>query len=74
MWEWLRDFLWKGNYPMEQAHVDLRIGYSLINMMDPVQGHYAQYNKTPEPYARNINVTFSVGYLIEDMWTKKNQP
>lgn len=61
------------NFSAGVANIDLRIGYSLINMMDPVEGHFAEYNKTPEAYARNINVTFSVGYLFEDIFNKRNK-
>ncbi len=51
---------------------DFRISYSLINMMDTIDGHIPEYDKMTDPYARNINITFSVGYLFTDLFKSKN--
>jgi len=50
---------------------DFRIGYSLINMMDTIDGHIPEYNKMPDPYARNISITLSIGYLFDNIFESK---
>ncbi|MBT8229344.1 MAG: PorT family protein, partial [Bacteroidia bacterium] len=52
---------------------DFRIGYSLVNMMDPIDGYFLEYNNTPDEYARNIGIIFSIGYRFNDLFKKGNE-
>ena len=51
--------------------IDFRLSYSLINMMDRIEGHISEYNRIPNPYARNIGIMLSLGYVF-DFSSKKN--
>ncbi|MDF1868173.1 MAG: porin family protein [Saprospiraceae bacterium] len=53
--------------------MDFRISYSLINMMNPIEGHIPEYNHNPDAYARNICITLSAGYLFENIFKEKKQ-
>lgn len=57
-----------------QIVFDFRLSFSLINMMDPIEGHVPEHNKTPEEYARNAGIIFSVGYLFDRFPLNKNEP
>ncbi|MCB9287732.1 MAG: PorT family protein [Lewinellaceae bacterium] len=58
--------------PAGEVTVGLRTSYSLVNMMDRVEGYIRDYYEGPEnPYARNINIALLVGYRLKATKEKK---
>ena len=51
--------------------LELRTSYSLINMMDRIEGYIPSYNEPENEYARNIGITLSAEYLFDDIRGKK---
>lgn len=55
------------NLPAGALTVGLRTSYSLVNMMDRIEGYLRDYDKAPEKeYARNISIALLVGYRFEN--------
>lgn len=50
--------------------IDLRASYSLVNMMDKIEGNIPLYNGSDKEYARNMSIVLSVQYNLLDTATK----
>ena len=50
---------------------DLRSSFSLTNMMEPIEGHIPWYYGPEKEYARNVNISLTVGYQFSNLWSKK---
>lgn len=55
-----------------QMILDLRCSYSLINMMDRITGYVPWYYGPSKEYARNINISFTAGYLFTNIGSKSD--
>ncbi len=53
-----------------QMIIDLRCSYSLINMMNPLDGYIPWYYGPSKEYARNICIALTVGYRFSNIWSK----
>ena len=56
-----------------QMVIDLRCSYSLVNIMDPIEGHLPWYYGPTKDYARNVNISLTVGYRFLNIWQKKDK-
>ena len=45
-----------------QMVIDLRTSYSLVNMMDRIDGFIPSYYGAKKEYARNVCISLSIGY------------
>lgn len=54
-----------------QLLFDLRMGYSLINMMDTLPGSVPSYYGPSKEYARNITISLTAGYRFGEIWSKR---
>ena len=59
------------NLPKGQLVIDLRSSYSLINMMDRIEGFIPDYTEGSKDYARNVTLSLTVGYRFLNIWSKK---
>jgi hypothetical protein len=50
--------------------IDFRASYSLINMMDKIEGNLPLYMGSNKDYARNISIALTVQYNLIDSGTK----
>ena len=57
--------------PLGQFVVDLRSGYSLINMMQPIEGYIPRYYGPEKERARNVSITIMIGYRFTNIWNNK---
>lgn len=53
-----------------QMVVDLRGSYSLVNMMDRIDGYVPSYYGSKKEYARNVSISLTVGYQYNIWWRK----
>lgn len=51
--------------------IDLRMTYSLIDMMDHLDGYVSKYNGPEKDRSRNVNMALTVGYRFLNLWPKK---
>jgi len=58
--------------PSGQMIIDLRFGYSLINMMSPLDGNIPWYYGPSNEYARNITISLTAGYRFINIWSKND--
>ena len=59
------------NLPKGQLVIDLRSSYSLINMMDRIEGFIPDYEERSKDYARNVTLSLTVGYRFLNIWSQK---
>lgn len=59
------------NLASKKMLLEIRTGYSLINMMDRIDGYIPSYNRPKNEYARNISITVSALYRFDDLFRKK---
>jgi hypothetical protein len=52
--------------------LEVRTGYSLINMMDRIDGYISSYSGPKNKYARNISITVSAQYQFPHIVRKKS--
>ena len=52
--------------------LEVRTGYSLINIMDRIDGYIPSYGGPNNKYARNISITVSAQYQFTDLLRKKS--
>ena len=50
--------------------VDLRCGFSLVNIMEPLDGYIPWYFNASTEYVRNVNISITVGYRFLNVWSK----
>jgi len=50
------------DFPTGQLNLELRTNFSLINMMDPIEGNLAWYYGPPKEYVRNVSISILMGY------------
>lgn len=50
--------------PSGRLVIDFRSSYSLVNMMEPIEGHIPRYYGPSKEYVRNVNVSLVVGYYF----------
>ena len=68
------DFGIVGGYFMEigltrgDLLIDVRSSFSLNNMMNYVDGYIPKYYGPSKEYARNINISLSIGYRFTNLW------
>ena len=55
-----------------QIVAELRFGYSLINMMEPIEGRIPDNYEPDNLKARNISMTLMVGYRFNRLFSKKD--
>ena len=60
------------NLASKKMLLEIRTGYSLINMMDRIDGYIPNYNGPKKEYARNINITVAVQYRFDELFRKKS--
>ncbi len=54
--------------PSGQVVIDLRGSYSLINLMDRLDGYIQWYYGPSKEYVRNVVISLSVGYRFSKSW------
>ena len=54
--------------------IDLRASYSLVNMMEKIEGNIPLYTGSNKDYARNISIALTVQYNLIDSGTKTAKP
>ncbi len=52
-------------------HSEVRIEYSLVNIMDPLDNYRPWYYGPGKEYARNINFTLNIGYRFLNLFKDK---
>lgn len=57
----------------KMMNIDFRLSYSLANMMETLPDHVPQYGIHSEEYVRNINISLSIGYRLNNIFTKKQE-
>jgi hypothetical protein len=57
--------------PGGQLSAELRTSYSLSNMMDAVEGYIPEFQKPKKERARNVSITFMIGYRFINLRTKE---
>jgi len=65
-------FVFDFNLVSRKMLIDLRSSYSLINMMDRVDGYIPLSNGPKQEYARNISVILSINYQLYNFKNNKN--
>ena len=65
-------YIFDFNLASRNILIDLRSSYSLINMMDRIDGYIKMYNGPKKAYARNISITFSIAYNFDIGKKEKN--
>ncbi len=60
------------NLASRKVLLELRTSYSLVNMMDRIEGYAPSYYGPRNEYARNISITLSVQYLFSEIGKKKS--
>ena len=55
---------------MPNALPGFRASYSLVNMMDKIEGNLPLYMGSNKDYARNISIALTVQYNLIDSGTK----
>jgi len=58
------------NLPSGQIIVDFRCSYSLINIMETIEGYVPYYYGPSKEYARNVSISLAVGYRFLKVWSK----
>lgn len=51
--------------------IDFRMTYSLINMMNHLEGYVPKYNAPDIDRAKNVNLALTVGYRFINLWSDK---
>ena len=59
--------------PSGQMMIELRCGYSLVNMMNRIDGYIPDYYGPSKEYARNVNISLIVGYKFLNIWPGKTE-
>ena len=52
--------------PSGQLILDFRISYSLMNMMNHLEGYIPWYYGPSQEYARNISISLTAGYRFSN--------
>jgi hypothetical protein len=60
------------NLASKKMLLEIRTGYSLINMMDRIDGYIPSYYGPKKEYARNISITVSAQYEFTQIGRKKS--
>lgn len=55
------------------ASIDLRMTYSMINMMDPIEDGLWNYERSTEERARNVNVSLAISYPIYQLKSQTDE-
>ena len=53
-----------------QILTEIRTGYSLMNMMNTLDGYIPEYDVPQNPRARNLSLTLIVGYRFTKLFNK----
>ena len=61
------------NLASRKMLLELRSSYSLLNMMERIDGYLPSYNGPEKEYARNISITLSAEYHFTKILGKKNR-
>jgi hypothetical protein len=59
--------------PKGQITIDLRCSYSLLNMMDRIEGYIPSYYGPKKEYARNVCIALTVGYKFNNMQSNRDK-
>jgi hypothetical protein len=59
--------------PKGQITIDLRCSYSLLNMMDRIEGYIPSYYGPKKEYARNVCMSLTVGYTFSNVWSNSDK-
>jgi len=57
--------------PSGQLNLELRTSFSLVNMMDPIEGNLSWYYGPQSEYVRNVSITFLIGYRFSNLFKSK---
>ena len=56
-----------------QITIDFRCSYSLLNMMDRIEGYIPSYYGPKKEYVRNVCISLTVGYRFNNIWSNKDE-
>jgi len=56
-----------------QITIDFRCSYSLLNMMDRIDGYIPSYYGPKKEYTRNVCMSLTVGYKFNNIWSNKDE-
>jgi hypothetical protein len=58
--------------PEGQITIDFLFSYSLLNMMDRIEGYIPSYYGPKNEYARNVCLSLTVGYTFRNIWSNRD--
>ena len=59
--------------PKGQINIDFRCSYSLLNMMDRIDGYIPSYYGPKKEYARNVCISLTAGYKFFSIWSNRDE-
>ena len=61
------------DFPKGQITIDFRCSYSLLNMMDRVDGYIPSYYGPKKEYARNVCISLTAGFRFNSIWSNRDK-